>query len=265
MSDHLLVFLSDPLEQAVVRETLGKEHRIHLCASYQEAIAIIAVAAPSNIISDLTPGTSRGLWEIMEYSWKARQIIPRLLLRTSLDILPSKDLVRLAHRYAHASVSLRGFDDFAADTRDAVSAQPVQAADLIIIDRVSTSPLTPGLEIVVRTILAGKRRMEVRRFARLSRTPVRTLESRLRAERLPAARRLLGWSASLHALWRIETQQMPLKQAAMIADFPSAEAIAHYVRRNVGASPAQLRRAGGFEGLLDRFAALISAQPRPSR
>lgn len=111
--------------------------------------------------------------------------------------------------------------------------------------------------LLYQAALVTHQRTSVSRLARLCGVAPRTIEWRLAAHGLPAARRLLGMLTSLHAIWTMDMLGWSLKRAAAFTGFQSATSLSSYVRRHTGVRPAKCCDAGGVAALARSLAQLL--------
>jgi AraC-like DNA-binding protein len=178
-----------------------------------------------------------------------------------LRVLPSRAnaraLIALARIEVDWRVSVRGVDDLVSAVDRLLADERPDDATRHIVQRIALDCPMMAQECLVAMSIVGRARLLARQFAGLWGQPLRTLELRVTTARLPAVSILLGWMLALHAAFRIEKLDWPVKRAGHEAGFVSSEAFAEYVRRHVGLRPASMRAAGTFVALLERFSDLI--------
>jgi|SRR5690348_7319927 AraC-like DNA-binding protein len=126
-------------------------------------------------------------------------------------------------------------------------------ATAMIIRRIAEDSALRLDPLLVMSIVAGVRRLEVKAFARLAGLPERTLERRLAVSGLPRAVSLLASSLMLHSTWRLEIEGQRVKEAAVAGGFTSRDAFAAFIRRHAGCTLTHLAKPGSFLRLLERF------------
>jgi hypothetical protein len=182
----------------------------------------------------------------------------RVIIRAELTSVACRQIAYLMTQLPDVEVSIIGYDDLR-DVLNRSSAEGLGATpEQRIIRRVVSASPVEARQIITAAIAAGKRRTTVQRLSEICGLPTRTMEWRLRSTGLPTARNILGWSVSLHALWRVDALQWPVKRAAREGGFHSQSALANYISRHTGGTPIELKEHGGFAMLLGRFAGLLT-------
>jgi hypothetical protein len=253
MPGRVITFLFSAEDRATVASAVFPR-TISTFARETDLIAALRSTNVSAVVWELSASTADQLHGVLEVAGGLG--IP-VLLRTTLSTATARELVRLGAHVRDVRVSLAGYDDLILDVQHLLRCASTRSPALVILDRLKDRALTPGMEVVVASTILGKRRTTVRACGVALSVPVRTLEARLRAEGFPVARQLLGWSVSLHLLWRIDVLGYTLKTAADLGGFSSSEAASNYVERQVGYRPGLLRRASGFQSLLEQYATRI--------
>jgi AraC-like DNA-binding protein len=141
-------------------------------------------------------------------------------------------------------------------------------ANAMIIRRIAEDSALPLDQLLVTSIVAGARRLEVTPFARLAGLPERTLERRLAVSGLPRAVSLLASSMTRHSTWRLEIEGQRVKEAAIAGGFVSRDAFAAFIRRHAGCALSHLAKPGSFLRMLERFQVELTSTasiPRETR
>jgi transcriptional regulator GlxA family with amidase domain len=81
----------------------------------------------------------------------------------------------------------------------------------------------------------------------------KTLLNRLASANLPAPGVVISWCRLLVAAWVLEQGERPIEQVALALGFGSGTGFRNMLRRYTGLRPSQLRSAGGFEAVAERF------------
>ncbi len=252
----MIIYLPNVAEQQLIRKVVGGTSSIRWCSSPTLALASLSESNATTLVWDFNPATTRSLLTALERSQAAGQAI-RLLVRTDLSRLSSRAVVDIARAGVDARISLKGLDELSADVEALASQSPEPAAEFPIVSELASRRRSASFDIAVGAVMVGRRRVGVRTLSELMGLSVRTLEARLKAERLPVPEALLGWSLSVHTMWRVGVLRWSVKRADIVAGFGTCESLAGYVRRHVGARPAALRRSGDFTELLERFVSLF--------
>ncbi|HXT16460.1 MAG TPA: hypothetical protein VN706_12560 [Gemmatimonadaceae bacterium] len=114
-----------------------------------------------------------------------------------------------------------------------------------------TSPrLAVAMECAVRLSYDKTR---VTELALAAGVPARTLEWWLRADGMPTARHVLGWSRVLRATWLLERGGLALKHVAPILGFPSPLGLGAMITRYVGQSVRRSVKHGAYSVAVDRL------------
>ncbi len=190
-----------------------------------------------------------------------------VILRGALDEAFVRLVSECSRSLSHCFVSLRQFDDLASDLKHVLDHGGAADPALLLVDMVVPLVPTEAQLPLVGAAVLGRRRTRLPAFARCCSLSPRALEYRLERYSLPHAGKLLGWSLSLHALWRHEVLDWPLKRCATTAAFSESGSLSAYIGRHVQHRPHAMRESGGFGQLLARWGALFECRlecpPRP--
>jgi AraC-like DNA-binding protein len=89
----------------------------------------------------------------------------------------------------------------------------------------------------------------------------RTLVSRCRHAGLPSPQIVLGWCRVFLAAGLLEHPFHTVEHIANELDFPSVSALRNLLRRYVGATATDIRRAGGLDFVVSRFLTAVQTPP----
>jgi hypothetical protein len=172
-----------------------------------------------------------------------------VILRMSISPIEVREIVVAAEWLSRARVSLRGFDDIWCDLAQVLESDVEPTPEMKLIHLLPECQTVPVRSIAIASVLLGRRRTGLPALSRACGVASRTIEWRLKRWRCGTAGELLGWSVALHALWRLDMLEWPLKRAAADADFADASTLSAYIKRHTGYRPAEICRRGGFEFL----------------
>jgi hypothetical protein len=127
-------------------------------------------------------------------------------------------------------ISVESFDQLDDEIHDHLTDRNGLPPDLVLLESARSCVPHQLVDIVVATVLIGRRRTSLAALALVCGVAPRTVEWRLHHLAYPTARHLLGWSLALHTLWRIDSLGWPLKKAAIAAGFADANALSDYVQ-----------------------------------
>lgn len=181
----------------------------------------------------------------------------KVVLRASLSPQAARQIVRAAAWLPQAVVSLHGVDDLQHDVVQALSETLEPSVDLRMLETVRDLLDASIRMLIVGATVLGRRRASVLDLARVCTLSQRTIEYRLAKRGVAAARSILGWSLSLHTVWRIDGLGWSLKRCASEAGYDEPNALAEFMRRHVGTRPRELCEAGGLTSLLPRWRSLF--------
>src|SRR6185437_224549 len=189
-----------------------------------------------------------------------------LVFRTSLTPASFRQVGLLARSKSSHWVSLTTAEQVDVAISDVLSAPEGRSGQLIILDRLTCDLPSSVSSIVQTAVLLTHRRTTVVRLAAACGLAVRTLEWRLSSAGMPAARRIIGWTTALHAVWQLDVLGWTRKRVARDAGFCTTELLDVCVQHHTGARPLQLCQQGGFDHLLGYvgdilYRSLRSSQP----
>ncbi|HVT40643.1 MAG TPA: hypothetical protein VHE78_16490 [Gemmatimonadaceae bacterium] len=245
----ILAFLPKRDERQAIERAAAGRHDVRICVNALDGLSTLRKGNTAAVVWDITGYFGSELTLMLRLARERRVTMPELTVRVDLSGLDWRALLDLVAAIGEMRFSLRRAEDIVDDVNSMFAKSQEFTPECSILRRLLGETHMPGLRIVGATILAGKRRMTVSRFAALVQVPKRTLESQARAAHVLAVEDLLGWSVSLWTTWRIQILRWPLKRASLVSGFPTSEAAANYVERHVGARPSHL----DFAELLDRF------------
>lgn len=175
-------------------------------------------------------------------------------------VTPSGAILDLARAGVHELV-LRGVDDLPTTLHAAIaSAQRGCAADQLM-QRVGDRLPRAVAEIVPRFMAHADRPLSVSDAAAALGVHRKTLLNRLATAGCPPPSAIAGWCRLLLAANQLDDPGRFADHVAVELDFPSGSALRNMFRRYVGMSPSELRAAGGFAYLCERFADACAAGP----
>lgn len=213
----------------------------------------VLAALPAGIIWDLHRASVSSLMAIAREMLEAGRSVPPIFGRVDLAEVSARHLIQLARLLPRLRLSTRGIDAFDGDMIDWLRRPDQPAAEHVIINRLATISRTSSVGLAIKAAVAAKRRVHVQEFSRAIGVPRRTIEGRLSGKSATRMWRLIGWSVSLHALWRLDVQQWSLEQTATSLHFGSAEALGSHLARHLGERPRALLAHRNFESILDRY------------
>jgi hypothetical protein len=97
-------------------------------------------------------------------------------------------------------------------------------------------------------------------------TPVRTLNDRLRRADMPALELLIGWHRLLHAIWRVERESRGLTDVVRAGGYSTDAAFQKALKRYSGRGLSELMSSGkAFTYLLEHFAGALERRQHVRR
>lgn len=213
----------------------------------------LLAALPTGIIWDLHAASVPSLTAIVREVISTGRVVPPILGCVDLADVGARQLIQLARLIPCLRLSARSVDGFDDQIIDWLPAPHQPTGEQAIINGLATARLTRRFALAVKAAVAAKRHMPVSAFATAIHVPQRTVEGRLRAEGSFEAWRLLGWSVSLHAFWRLEVRRWSLKRVAVSLGFGSAEALGSHLQRHLGERPRALLARQSFESILEAY------------
>lgn len=251
----------DDGDRAAIHRALGRRMPVRVCERADVLRSLLAAADVRLVISELRDRVGASVIPALA-DVAARAESPAVVARVSLADGAADDVMQLAAARVPARVSLRGVSTLGEALTPALGGDRERRADLTILERIG--PLVPHAvrAFLVLCAVAPSPRLHVGRAATLLGVTPRTIESRLAQSALPPAYRIIAWCMALHAAWQLDVLGLRRKQVAANLGFASGAAMATLLSRYCGASPTSLRKHGGFQMQLERFAALIQPNLR---
>jgi hypothetical protein len=248
MRERIIAYVTSAEDRAVLVRGLRGQYSVQFCQTQREAVAAVMANPVGGLVWELHPDVGDNLASAITALRNDGRFIP-VVLRLELDQSVARELNRISSSIAPLRLSTRHFDDFERDIalsfpRPSWQGVRPRTAHLAILERLSENTPADVLDITTGAVLAGHRKTSVESLARLCKLPVRTLEWRLAASQVLPARALLGWTVSLHAMWRLDVLGMVPKRVASEGGFATAEALYALVNRHTGSRPADIRRHG---------------------
>lgn len=111
--------------------------------------------------------------------------------------------------------------------------------------------------IVANALAVSQRNGSVSDLARVSGIAVRTLESRLARDACMSPKRLLMWTLTLNAVWRVVRLGIAPKAAAIEGGFSTERALSNRVERVTGLRLSHVRTHRGIDRLVVAFLAAL--------
>lgn len=229
------------------------------CSTADELVCA-AQARPCVLVWDLQDG---GELEVQGVARRLRELtrVQAIIVRIELTRAAGRQVLAIAAALPVARLSIQGHDDLRVDVAESVEVAHRAQPEAVIAGRVLPHVPEDVAHLVATAIVAGRRRMNVDGFAQLCRTPVRTIQWALHRTSFAPAHRLLGYCLALHAVWRLELLDWPVKRIAIASGFQSHQAWSAYVSRHTGAKPARLVHEGGFSTLLSGWRSRLLVHP----
>jgi len=251
MSSVLVTLLSDAEGEAVAR-VVGDARCVRACFTARELGRVLATQTVRGVVCELRDSTGADVASVFR-SQDCRSAMPPILTVMSLTPANAHLILNLIEGGLNVRPILRGYDDLGRIVRQVWERRDSDDAQSAMLRSVAGAIPPSVYDIVVGSIVVGATRCSVNAFATKCRVSTRTLERRIGAGGLLPARRLLGWSLALHAMWRIDMLEWPIKKVATAAGFASSDAFATYFARHTGHTVSAARGCGGFQNLLENL------------
>lgn len=268
----LLVCCGSHQERYIISSAAAGPTDLHFCASAD-------VLARHKLLTEERIGQLRGV--VLEVGTLASELaldriasllsgtaVP-LLLRLDVRGMPIKAAVAHARTVADLRLSFRRWDRLEADIERLLSpamiSAPTPSARLQIIARSAEVVGGRALPIVAMAASLGARAISVSELAAACGLGPRTLESRLANAGVMGPKALLQWNLSLHAAWGHCVAQRRPSELAEAMGLSSADVLSDRVERATGLRLGAVCEDIGFEGLLERYMALLTAGSGESR
>ncbi len=250
----LLVRVTSAVDRSAVEEGARGRTAAHFCASGHEVVAKLRAGAVAGVVLEVGPGAGREL-PLVVAALEGR-IVP-LQLRFPLSGVAIREVLAQHARVNVLRVSVRGFDVLGADVAAILSPLLPERPRLAILAAVAPQVSGPVARIVAAAVVVGERVASVRELSALCGLSVRTLEARCHDAGILAPKPLLGWMLALHTAWRMTRWGWSAQRAAEVAGLQSADALSDRIQRATGLRLGPACRDVGFDGLLERLAAVM--------
>jgi hypothetical protein len=178
-----------------------------------------------------------------------------VVFRLELTEIAVAELVALARRMPTVRVSIRTAPeshDLASDVCGLILESDCGPLGLVM-PRVAELLPAEAHRFVVAALVLGKRRIDVKSYAKACGIAPRSVQALHRRLGLPCPHRLLLWGQAFWVMWRMNLQAMGSKQAAFAGGFGTMSSMAVVLRSLTGESPMQIARTSGIRGLTDSF------------
>lgn len=259
-----------PHEQAtstrrVVALVLGREERGRLAGGLRQIATLVAVetvaamrqtilAAPQSIAAVIVEARDGQGLSCIPAVMQLRVRFPRLPIIGYCDLAMrgGNDAVGLVQAGA-CDLIFRGIDDTGIALRNALASAQQGSAALRVADALRAVVAPDAHPFVEYCVLQIKGSPTVAAAARALGVHRKTLVNICARAALPAPVRLIAWCRLLLAAALLEQPTYSIEAVGELLEFPSSTAFRHTIRRHLGVTASEVRRAGGLSFVLARF------------
>lgn len=255
----LLALVQDPVDRATIVAARGPALTVRLAASLIDLEGEASHEQLDTIVYEVGVGwgpAAKGLENCARFALAT----PGIWLRGDLSARCVNEIVAIAKRVPGVALLLRRFDRPLDEVLRRLTSPDGAMFDHrgCVLHRLGQVLPEDLVEVVAAAMVLGSYKASVDVFSQRLSGGHKTLESRLADHRTMRPNALLRWALALSVQWKFERTGTSLADLARNAGFSDAGALSEAIQRATGRTPVQWERAGGFEALLEAFAAALS-------